>query len=48
MKKAFLGGLVVFVLIYLGYGLHRFSLGLDFTDEGAHLAWPLRALFGTK
>ena len=46
MKKAFLGGLVVFVLIYLGYGLHRFSLGLDFTDEGAHLAWPLRALFG--
>jgi hypothetical protein len=38
--------LTVLVLVYLGYGLVRFSLGIDFTDEGAYLSWPLRRLFG--
>ncbi len=33
-------GLAAFVLVYFCYGLHRFSLGLDLTDEGAQLAWP--------
>ena len=31
-----------------GYGLRRFSLGVDFTDEGAYLAWPLRVRFGER
>lgn len=35
-------------LLYLCYGLKRLTLGIDFTDEGAYLSWPLRMLFGEK
>lgn len=28
------------------FGLKRFALGIDFTDEGAYLSWPLRLAFG--
>ncbi|MEO6006382.1 MAG: hypothetical protein ABIZ04_24145 [Opitutus sp.] len=37
-----------FVAMYAAYGLHRCGLGVDFTDEGAYLAWPLRLLFGER
>lgn len=40
--------LAAFLLIYAGYGLRRFTLGVDFTDEGAYIAWPLRTLFGER
>jgi hypothetical protein len=46
--RAFLACLIGFLVLYLGYGWQRFSLGLDFTDEGAYLAWPIRTLFGEK
>jgi len=45
-RQLFLTSLTAFVLAYLGYGLVRFSLGIDFTDEGAYLSWPMRMLFG--
>lgn len=35
-----------FFVLYWVYGLQRLSLGVDFTDEGVYLAWPLRTLFG--
>ena len=38
--------LVGFIALYLGYGLWRLSLGVDFTDEGVYVSWPLRTLFG--
>ena len=47
-KKLFWVSLAAFVVLYLCYGLHRFTLGVDFTDEGAYLAWPLRTLFGER
>lgn len=47
-RTLFLLSLAVSVALLLGYGLHRFTLGVDFTDEGAYLAWPLRTLFGER
>jgi hypothetical protein len=44
----FLITLIAFVTIYIVYGLKRFTLGVDFTDEGAYLSWPLRVLFGER
>ena len=38
--------LAVFVLVFFAYGLCRLGLGVDFTDEGAYVAWPLRTLYG--
>jgi hypothetical protein len=35
-------------LVYIVYGLKRFTLGIDFTDEGAYVSWPLRMLFGER
>ena len=45
-SRRFAATLAGFVLIYGLYGLRRLGLGVDFTDEGAYLAWPLRTLFG--
>jgi hypothetical protein len=45
-RQLFLFSLTAFVLVHLCYGLNRLSLGIDFTDEGAYLSWPLRMLFG--
>ena len=45
-SRRFFVALAGFLAAYLGYGIVRFGLGVDFTDEGAYLAWPLRALFG--
>jgi hypothetical protein len=36
------------VVAYFIYGLMRFRLGVDLTDEGAYVAWPLRTLFGER
>ena len=36
------------VFIHAIYGLKRLTLGIDFTDEGAYLAWPMRMLFGER
>ena len=47
-RSFFFLSLTAFLLMYFVYGLHRFSLGIDFTDEGAYVAWPLRFLFGEK
>jgi len=47
-RSLFFLSLTVFLVIYFVYGLHRFSLGIDFTDEGAYVAWPLRFFFGEK
>jgi hypothetical protein len=46
-RRSFLA-LAGFVAAYLGYGAVRCALGVDFTDEGAYVAWPLRALFGER
>ncbi len=45
-RPLFLTGLAAFVSLYFLYGLKRFALGVDFTDEGAYVAWPLRQFFG--
>jgi len=45
-SRRFAAALAGFLLLYFVYGLHRLSLGVDFTDEGVYLAWPLRTLFG--
>ena len=45
-SRRFTTTLVGFVLVYFAYGVRRFSLGVDFTDEGVYVAWPLRTLFG--
>ncbi len=47
-KGIFLAGMVVFVIAMVAYGLDRFRFGLDFTDEGAHLVWPLRISLGER
>src|SRR5688500_8162955 len=47
-SKLFVISLTTFVVVLLCYGLKRFTLGIDFTDEGAHIAWPMRILFGEK
>ncbi|MDB6169792.1 MAG: hypothetical protein JWM88_2656 [Verrucomicrobia bacterium] len=47
-RRLFVASTVAFALLYLAYGLKRFSLGVDFTDEGAYAAWPLRMLFGER
>ncbi len=46
--KRFTIGLAAFVALHLCYGLKRFTLGVDFTDEGAYISWPMRMLFGEK
>lgn len=45
-KSTFALGLAVFVAGVFGYGLFRFRLGIDLTDEGAYLAWPLSTYWG--
>jgi hypothetical protein len=47
-RRLFLLSLAAFGILLLGYGLKRLTLGIDFTDEGAHLAWPLPMLFGDQ
>lgn len=47
-RHRFLIALATFLLLYGWYGVNRFSLGVDFTDEGAHLAWPMRLIFGER
>jgi len=47
-RYLFWAGLFAFILIHTIYGLKRFSLGVDFTDEGAYISWPLRMLFGER
>ncbi len=47
-RKSFWAGLAAFVLLYFCYGLKRLTLGVDFTDEGAYAAWPMRMFFGEK
>ena len=47
-RTLFFLSLVAFLVLYVCYGLNRFALGVDFTDEGAYVAWPMRFLFGEK
>jgi hypothetical protein len=47
-RRLFVVSLAALAVLHLCYGLKRLTLGLDFTDEGAYLAWPLRMLFGEK
>jgi hypothetical protein len=47
-RRLFFASLAVFALLAVAYGLNRFALGVDFTDEGAYIAWPLRTLFGER
>ena len=47
-RQLFWASLAAFILLYGGYGLKRLTLGIDFTDEGAYLSWPMRMLFGEK
>lgn len=47
-RQIFLASLAVSALLAVVYGWNRFALGVDFTDEGAYLAWPLRTLFGER
>lgn len=47
-RRLFFVSLAAFAVIYLYYGLKRLTLGIDFTDEGAAVAWPLRLLFGER
>jgi hypothetical protein len=47
-RKLFWACLTAFVLLHLCYGLKRLTLGIDFTDEGAYVSWPMRMLFGEK
>jgi len=42
----FVVSLALCLALGLFYGLKKASLGLDFTDEGAYLSWPLRLFFG--
>lgn len=46
--QTFLLSLAAIGILLLCYGLKRLTLGIDFTDEGAHLAWPLHMLFGDQ
>lgn len=46
LKTIFALELAVFVAGFFWYGLNRFRLGIDLTDEGAYLAWPLRVYLG--
>lgn len=47
-KTTFILALFVFVAGFFWYGLHRFRLGIDLTDEGAYLTWPLLVHLGEK
>lgn len=47
-RRRFLLILAGFLATYILYGLHRWTLGVDFTDEGAYVSWPLRLLFGER
>ena len=47
-RRLFLLSLAAIGILLLCYGLKRLTLGIDFTDEGAHLAWPLHMLFGDQ
>lgn len=44
--KTFLAILAVSGAALTAFGLKRFALGIDFTDEGAYVSWPLRVLYG--
>lgn len=44
--RNFLISLAAMLVLYLAYGVVRFRLGVDLTDEGAYLSWPLRLLYG--
>src|SRR5437868_9995061 len=46
--RAFLCWLGGFLLLYAAYGVKRVTLGVDFTDEGEYLSWPLLTLFGER
>src|SRR5688572_11542694 len=46
--KSFVVFLGASLLLYSCYGLHRFTLGVDFTDEGVFVSLPMRILFGEK
>lgn len=48
LRRAFPAFLAGFVLLYAAYGAKRLTLGIDFTDEGEYLSWPLRTLFGER
>jgi hypothetical protein len=47
-QKRFYLYLIFFLAAFFFYGFYKACLGMDFTDEGAYLAWPLRLLFGEK
>jgi hypothetical protein len=41
-------GLFVLLVIFAGYGYRRSHWGIDFTDEGSYVTFPLRLLFGER
>ncbi len=45
-KTVFRLALAGSLILLAAYGWMRFRLGIDLTDEGAHLAWPLRIHLG--
>lgn len=45
-RTVFLTVLAIQLGLFAAYGIHRTSLGVDFTDEGAYLAWPMRLALG--
>lgn len=47
-RRRFIVALAAFTLVWFAYGLRRFGLGVDFTDEGAYASWPLRVFFGER
>jgi hypothetical protein len=47
-RTLFTAVLTVQLALFAAYGVHRLHLGVDFTDEGAYLAWPMRMLFGER
>lgn len=47
-RRIFFGGLILFIMALAAYGLDRFRFGVDLTDEGAHLVWPLRIYLGER
>lgn len=47
-RRRFIVALAAFTAVWFAYGLRRFGLGVDFTDEGAYASWPLRTFFGER
>jgi hypothetical protein len=45
-NRTFWASVVAFTVLLVAYGLKRFTLGVDFSDEGAYVAWPLRVALG--